>query len=146
MRYYSGVAMNKRLFAVLLTLMLVLLLCSCDKESSEKGIIEKKCGDCYIVSLPEGKSVDDFFTLTGECCAMYIDDLGYMDKQDYLGCVKYSKVEEEGWIAFTEYKFLYIPYNVEKTMVVNACCDLVVCGDNIMSLEAAKEFIPFLPK
>lgn len=137
--------MHKRIVTFIIAVALIVACSACGaEEKTPEGVINKDGGDWYIVKMPEGKSVKDYFTLTGESGYMHMTNMGQMDKSESMGGANYSEVSEGGWIVYGESVFMYIPYNISSSSAQMACSTLILNRDNCMSLEDAKQYISFL--
>lgn len=133
----------KRILATVL-LVIALLITGCGAKKLPDGVIREDSGDWYIVKMPAGKDVKNYFTLTGGIGYVHGTNLGQMDRNESLGGASYARVEEGGWVVFGDDLFMYIPYQISDGAAQMACVTLILNRDNYMLLSEAKEYIEFL--
>lgn len=133
----------KRIIVTVLVV-IALLITGCGAEKVPDGVIREDSGDWYVVKMPLGKDVKNYFTLTGEVGYVHGTNLGQMDRNESLGGASYARVEEGGWVVFGDDLFMYIPYQISEGQAKMACATLIMNKDSYMTLSEAKEYIEFL--
>lgn len=133
----------KRILATVL-LVIALLITGCGAKKLPDGVIKEDSGDWYIVKMPEGADIDHYFTISGAIGYMHGTNLGQMDRIESMGGANYARVEECGWVIYSDDLFLHIPYQITDGEAKMACATLILNEENYMTLEEAKEYIDFL--
>ena len=133
----------KRIIVTMLVA-IALMITGCGTTKLPDGVIRDDSGDWYIVKMPTGVKVDNYFTLSGEIGYVHGTNLGQMDRNENLGGANYVRVEEGGWIVYSGDLFLYIPYQISDGRAKMACATLLLNQENYMTIEEAKEYIEFL--
>ena len=137
--------MRRIVTCILLLVCLISMFTGCSgQDTAAKGIINEKGREWYIVQLPEGKNVSDYFTLLGGGGTVVMTNMGHMDKNETMGIAYYSKVKEGGWLAYSGNKFMYIPSELSVEEAKSACTTFILNSDNCMTFENAQKYISFL--
>lgn len=114
------------------------------RENQPSGVIQNESGDWYIVKLPSGKTVSDYFTLQGASGTVVMQNFSQKENNGIMGVAYYNRVKEGGWVVFGDGVFMYIPYAISEAQARSACNTLILNSDNTMTLEQAKQYISFL--
>lgn len=133
-------------FTILCTLLLTGFLGCSLEPSLPRGVRETTDGyRYYAIEFRGEEDALDYFTKVGletQVSVQFSDGYSYMNN---AGVVRYSKVEEGGWIAYKGYaKVLYFPENFPAARVKAFCSGIAKESDNFMSIEEAKAYIPGL--
>lgn len=131
---------NCRIIVWLLVLML--LLSSCTPEEKEpRGVVTVSNCKSYIVKIPEGKNVTDYFTLLGTSGTVVMHNFGNMNQDNLMGTAYYNQVAEGGWVIHGNGLFMHIPADIPSDAASLACNKFLTNQDNYMSLEEYKGYI-----
>lgn len=145
--------MKKRALIVIIVLQMLVCIAGCTnaghEEASSKGVYTQGKKTYYRIDLPSGSRVDDHFELTGNegTVVMTQVDVNGSGGSQNNGAVYYRAVSQGGWVAYDESKtgiILFLPSEFTADHVQLACSSLVRGGDNYMSFEEAKTYIPWL--
>ena len=102
---------------------------------------------CYIIKLPDGKSVSDYFTLVGGKGTVCVSETDVLSYDNYLGTVYYQSVSEGGWVGYGKSQtgcVVYIPSDFPENRVTHACSMLATNASNYMTIEEARAYIQWL--
>lgn len=136
--------MKKTIIICLLVALLIMMVLGCGQKESLPGVIERENGNWYIVKLPAGKTVTDYFALTGQNGTIHVTNMGHMDINESMGNVNYSQVNEGGWIFYCGDVFMYVPTQISEFALAASGATLIRNSDNYLLIEDAKQYIPFL--
>lgn len=112
--------------------------------SSNVGVCKEGEQEYYVISLPEGCSVDNYFNTKGEegTISIVVCPPGELD--GIVKNVKYSNVVEGGCVAYIGTCVAYIPYECGPQKIKTVCGLIANEPDDCMTIEMAKEYISFL--
>ena len=137
----------KKTFVFILLFMCFYFLPGCtevpaEKLSNKNGVYTAFGIESYIIKLPSGKSVQDYFTFSDSPKQIVAELLYDTSDGNNLGAVEYCKVSRGGYVAYTNNLMVYIPSDDEKNVQMIACA--LVENQQYMSIEEAKQYIPWL--
>lgn len=108
-------------------------------KAEKKGVIDKGNYCYYVIALPSGE-IEEYFTPTGENGQIAYTDV----KTTSTVVVKHVPIEEGGWIAYTSNTIAYIPPEAGESGMKSACTYIAINSDNRMTIQEAKDYIPWL--
>lgn len=136
MRRYKNIVM---LFLALC----IMVLTACNKKVSHPaGVIGEGDEQYYIIQLPLDSSVDDYFSRIGPETSKSV----WETKNDSRTVIYISEVNEGGWIVYKDNLVAYVPFECGENVAKGANVTISISRgtDNFMSLDSAKEYLPFL--
>ena len=147
--------MKRAMVSFLVICLLILCFTACgSNEKDQRGIgIAGTDHEYYIIKLPDGKKVADYFELTGAegvVTGMQTDVKSYSEKLDTI----YNRQTKDGaWVAYAKSQtglMIYMPKGFPENLVAITCAHLAtnweMSDGDYMTIEEAKAYIPSLAK
>ena len=135
---------------IVLVALFVVLLKGCDylldnlglaEDPSPRGVVTVSNCESYIVKIPTGKNVSDYFTLLGTSGTVVMHNFGNMNQDKIMGTAYYNQVKEGGWVIQGNGLFMHIPDDISSDAARRACNTFLTNQDNYMSVEEYKEYM-----
>lgn len=139
--------MVKRIVSIILCIAIVVCFTACT-EDDPRGVRSSGSGNqYYVIKLPDGKKVTDYFTLTGPegtVVGMSTDMSSYSEN---LGTIYNRQATEGGWVAYNKDQsgiIIYMPAGFPENAVAITCAQLAINPNEYMTIEEAKQYIDWL--